>query len=348
MGCKISFFSFNLPSIDEKTGNLTLPVGSSKYFFDDKDLQYKRVELPVMVKIMRYLGTFAVTVILFIIYKHIFTSTFGSPKEAMLINHIENIKLELNMVDREMDNTLARLGELRLSEERRYRPVLDLEMMPDYLRQTAVGGIERYGDITGYLNSGLMISLRSKIDDIKRSANLQAESFVELTERTTEWRREMEYLPIISPVNVNFRLGDGYKFRERHPVHGNPQWHHGQDFACPVGTPVYATGAGTVIAAGWNSGGFGNYVVIDHGYGYRTTYGHLSAVKVSNGDHVKRAALIGLSGNTGISSGPHLHYQIDMFGRTQNPLYFFNNDLNEEEYMEMIRTLSIGVKYQDK
>ena len=336
-----------MPSVHEKTGKLTVSAGDSKYIFDNDDLQYKRVERPLMARILRYFSFFALTVVLFFVYKSVFTSLFGSPKERMLINQIENIKLGLNMIDREMDNKTALLEELRISEEMRYRPVLEKEMMPDYLRQTSVGGIERYGDLTGYLNSGLMISLRSKIDNIKRIARLQSESFVELTESTAEWRRQMEYLPMISPVNVNFRLGDGYKFRERHPVHGNPQWHHGQDFACPVGTPVYATGAGTVIAAGWNSGGFGNYVVIDHGYGYRTTYGHLSAVKVSKGDKVKRAALIGLSGNTGISSGPHLHYQIDMFGRTQNPLYFFNNDLSEEEYIEMIRTLSMGVKYQE-
>ena len=265
----------------------------------------------------------------------------------MLFRSVENLKLELNMIDREMDKKLAILEELRISEEKRYRPVLDMEIMPDYLTQAAVGGIERYADLTGFMNSGLMISLRSKIDNIKRITRLQSESFVEISDNTVEWRRQLEHLPIISPVNVNFRLGDGYKFRERHPVHGNPQWHHGQDFACPIGTPIYATGAGTVIEAGWNSGGFGNYVVIDHGYGYRTTYGHLSAIKVSKGDRVKRAALIALSGSTGISSGPHLHYQIDMFGRTQNPLHFFNNDLNEEEYIEMIRTLSLGVKYQE-
>ncbi len=322
-------------------------MGRSRYFFDFEDLQYKQVEVPLHVRAARFLVIFSVTVILFLIYKHLFTSNFGSPKEAMLINRIENLKLELKIIDREMDKKLAALDELRISEERRYRPVLDLEIMPDFARQAAVGGIERYADLTGFMYSDLMISLRSKMDNIKRTTRLQSESFVEISENTVEWKRQLEHLPMISPVNVNFRLGDGYKFRERHPVHGNPQWHHGQDFACPVGTPVYATGAGTVIEAGWNSGGFGNYVVIDHGYGYRTTYGHLSSIKVTKGDRVKRAALIALSGNTGISSGPHLHYQIDMFGRTQNPLHFFNNDLNEEEYIEMIRALSIGVKYQE-
>lgn len=324
-----------------------MPLGRRKYIFDIEDLQYKRVEVPAIVRALRFLAVFAVTIIIFIVYKHLFTSTFGSPKESRLLNQVENLKLELNMIDREMDKKLAILEELRISEEKRYRPVLDMEIMPDYLTQAAVGGIERYADLTGFMNSGLMISLRSKIDNIKRITRLQSESFVEISDNTVEWRRQLEHLPIISPVNVNFRLGDGYKFRERHPVHGNPQWHHGQDFACPIGTPIYATGAGTVIEAGWNSGGFGNYVVIDHGYGYRTTYGHLSAIKVSKGDRVKRAALIALSGSTGISSGPHLHYQIDMFGRTQNPLHFFNNDLNEEEYIEMIRTLSLGVKYQE-
>jgi len=102
---------------------------------------------------------------------------------------------------------------------------------------------------------------------------------------------------------------------------------------------VYATGSGTVIDAGWN-GGFGNCVVIDHGYGFRTTYGHLSSIKVSKGLNVKRGDLIGLSGSTGTSSGPHLHYQIDLFGQHKNPLYYFNNDLSEDEYFDMIQTLT--------
>jgi len=130
-----------------------------------------------------------------------------------------------------------------------------------------------------------------------------------------------DYLPLICPVTVTVRRGDGLKFREVHPVLGTPQWHHGQDFSTPYGTEVYATGNGKVIRAGWNIGGHGNYVEIDHGYGYHSSYSHLSKIKVSTGMDVKRGDLIGLSGSSGVSSGPHLHYQIMLYGHYQNPLH---------------------------
>ena len=151
---------------------------------------------------------------------------------------------------------------------------------------------------------------------------------------------------MISPVSVDWRLGDGYKFREIHPVLGTPRMHYGQDFSVPYGTEVYATGDGKVMESGWNTGGFGNYVVIDHGYGLRSTYGHLSEIKVPKGMNVKRGDLIGLSGSTGTSSGPHLHYQIDQFGQHKNPINFFNNDISSEEYNEMIQTLGTRSKFR--
>jgi len=190
----------------------------------------------------------------------------------------------------------------------------------------------------------MMKSVRERIDEMKNMVSVQQSSFEAIEERRIEWERMYEYLPMISPVDVTIKLGDGIRYREVHPVLGTPQWHYGQDFSAPYGTEVYATGNGKVIAAGWNSGGFGNHVVIDHGYGYQSTYGHLSSIKVSVGMDIKRGDLLGLSGSTGTSSGPHLHYQIDLYGNHQNPLNFFNNDLTEDEYFEMIRMLTSSMK----
>ncbi len=121
---------------------------------------------------------------------------------------------------------------------------------------------------------------------------------------------------------------------------GSPRWHFGQDFCCPIGTEVHATGAGTVYYAGNQNDGFGIKVVIDHGYGYRSIYGHLSQVTVKRGQKVKRGDFIGLSGTTGISSGPHLHYQIDLYGSHVNPLWYFEDSLTEDEYFEMLEFLT--------
>jgi hypothetical protein len=322
-----------------------VPLREGKYFFDSDNLEYRKVKTAPGKKMLRFTLWFAGSIVLFLLYRHLVVTYVGSPKEIHLMNQIETARLDLMVLERNMDRTIEHLGDLRLSDDRRYRPVLKMDTLPGYLRQMASGGIERHSDLLGFMNSDLLLSMRRKMDEIELMSRLQAESFEVVNERTTEWKRQMEYLPMISPVNVSFRLGDGLKFREVHPVHGNPQWHHGQDFRCPIGTPVYATGAGTVIEAGWSSGGFGNYVVIDHGYGFRTTYGHLSQVKTTRGTSVRRGELIGLSGTTGISSGPHLHYQIDLFGKVANPLHYFNRDLTEEEYFEMIKTLSAGTNY---
>ena len=142
------------------------------------------------------------------------------------------------------------------------------------------------------------------------------------------------------------RLGDGLRFRDVHPVLGIGKMHYGQDFYVPYGTKIYATGDGKVIQSGWNSGGFGNVVIIDHSNGLQSIYGHLSAMSVSVGTNVKRGDNIALSGSTGISSGPHLHYQINKYGQPINAIYSFNNDMSQEEYNEMIETFESKSKFR--
>ena len=259
---------------------------------------------------------------------------------------LENIKLQYSIIGRQLDNSVASLNGFRLSDDRRYRPILDMDTIPESYRKAGYGGVDRFRDLTGYMNSDLLISYRSKIEEIKNQANIQNESFKSIAEMAVEWKREVDHQPLISPVDVKYRLGDGFKFREVHPVLGTPRMHYGQDFSVPYGTDVYATGDGTVIESGWNSGGFGNYIVIDHGYGLQSTYGHLSQIKVSRGMNIKRGDLIGLSGNSGTSSGPHLHYQIDQFGEHKNPVNFFNNDISIEEYNEMIQALGSKSKFR--
>lgn len=310
-----------------------------KYFLDLTDLQYKQVRLPLKSKLMRFILWAAASVAVTLVYTSLFKGIYGSSKERMLTREIENMKLQYSIMTMKIDNSLKILNNLELSDGNCYRPVLEMDSVPASVRKMGTGGVNRYEELDGYDNSSLMISARKNVDEIKNRVTVQYESFRAIEEQKNEWKREMEYLPMISPVNVIYRLGDGLKFREKHPVLGTPQWHHGQDFSTPYGTEVYATGSGTVIESGWN-GGFGNCIVIDHGYGYRSTYGHLSNMKVTVGMNVKRGDLIGLTGSTGTSSGPHLHYQIDLFGQHKNPLHFFNDDLNEDEYFDMIETLT--------
>lgn len=317
-----------------------------KYVFDLIDLQYKQVKLAWKERLWKFFLWFLASVIVALIYGTLFQKMFGSPEEAVLYQELENMKLQYSLLNRQMDNSLEVLQNLSYSDDNSYRLILDMDTITESMRHSGVGGVNRYEELEGFDYSYLMISMRKKMDEIRNKSTVQYESFKDVNERTEEWKREMEYLPMISPVSVSIRRGDGVRFREVHPVLGTPQWHHGQDFSAPYGTEVHATGSGKVIEAGWSKSGFGTYVVIDHGYGYQTTYGHLSAVKVSVGMNVKRGDLIALSGNSGTSTGAHLHYQIDLYGQHKNPLYYLNDDLTEEEYNEMIETLSSHLKFR--
>lgn len=317
-----------------------------KYFLDINDLQFKQVRLHWKKKVINLIFWFASTIAITFFYGTIFENMFGSPKEKVLKQQIEDLKLQYSLAQRELDNSFHTIASLRMSDEIRYRPILEMDNIPESFRTPGFGGVERYRELNGYIFSDLMKSMRIRVEELKVMTKVQEESFKEIEENREEWNRMYDYLPLISPVTVTIRRGDGMKFREVHPVLGTPQWHHGQDFSAPYGTEVFATGAGKVISAGYNTSGFGNFVKIDHGYGYQTIYGHLSKIKVSEGDNVKRGDLLGLTGNSGTSSGPHLHYQIDLYGNHQNPLYFFNDDLTEDEYIKMIGELTTSTKFK--
>ncbi len=265
----------------------------------------------------------------------------------MLQQQIEHMKLDYSILDRKFADAFKTIHYLQQSDDIRYRPILNMDSIPSSFRNPGYGGVDRYKEFSLLENGSYVVSSHQKLDLILNMAKVQEESYKAITERRDEWINEFNHIPRISPVDVKYPLGDGLKLREVHPVWGVPKWHFGQDIDCPYGTNVYATGDGKVITAAYNStNGFGNYIIIDHSYGFQSLYGHLSKIEVSEGMNVKRGDLIGISGNTGTSTGPHLHYQVDLYGTHQNPLYFFTNDLTHDEYVKMITALSSRTKFR--
>lgn len=310
------------------------------YVFDHTNLQFLQHRRKGRERLLRFALFLSLSIVAALFYSFIFHRLFGSPKEELLRQQVEEMRLRYTLLEKQIDYSTAAVAELRSSDNTSYRAVLDLPVIAADITEGGSGGTNRLADLTGYMNSGLMMQVRSKFDDLRTQTNIQYNSLTELTERASEWKEMWEHLPYIRPVNVTLRLGDGMKFRERHPVLGSPRWHFGQDFCCPIGTEVHATGAGIVAYAGNQRDGYGTKVVIDHGYGYRTIYGHLSEFNVRKGQKVSRGDFIGLSGNTGTSTGPHLHYQIDLFGEHVNPLWYFEDNLTEDEYFMMLDYLS--------
>jgi murein DD-endopeptidase MepM/ murein hydrolase activator NlpD len=311
-----------------------------RYVFDHANLQFLQHRHNGREKLVRFAVGLAVSIVFALFYSLIFHRLFGSPKEEILRQQVEELRLSYSLLERKVDQYTLSVAEMRSTDNTSYRSVLDMPQIPADISEGGAGGTNRLADLTGYLNSDMMMRVRSKFDDLKTQTNIQYNSLTELTASAEEWKEMWEHLPYIRPVNVTMRLGDGLKFREKHPVLGSPRWHFGQDFRCPIGTEVHATGAGVVAYAGNQNDGFGIKVVIEHGYGYRTIYGHLSEYSVRRGQKVSRGDFIGLSGNTGTSTGPHLHYQIDLFGEHVNPLWYFEDDLTEDEYFMMLDYLT--------
>jgi len=311
-----------------------------KYVFDTANLQFLQHRRKWSEKLVRFSIFLAVSVLLTLLYSLVFHYYFGHPQLDRLSQKIEETKLNYNLLERKIDAYTGLVADLRSDDNSSYRAILDLPEIPANISEGGAGGVSRFSDLSGYANTEMMTAIRSKLENLKTETTIQYNSFTELSEKAADWKEMWAHLPYIRPVNVTMPLGDGIKFREHHPVLGSPRWHFGQDFRCPVGTDVHATGAGVVYYAGNDNDGFGIKVVIDHGYGYRTIYGHLSKYLVKRGQKVKRGDLIALSGDTGISSGPHLHYQIDLFGSHVNPLWYFDDNLTEGEYFKMLDYLS--------
>lgn len=310
-----------------------------RYSLDRENLIFKQLKLSFKQKLGRLAFVLSVSLVLGALYGLGFKEIFGSPKELRLENELEMIRNSYSLLENDflrLDNALKNIAAV---ENNTYRPVLGLDTLPETFRKSGFGGSRKYDELEGYQNSDIMTAAMKSLNELQRKTYVQSKSFEEIIPVAESWKHKLDHIPFIQPVMVGIPLGEGVRYRDDHPVLHVSRWHYGQDFRSPVGTDVFATGAGVVTKAAWTPYGFGNRIEIDHGYGYKTIYGHLSAFNVKKGDRVQRGDLIGLSGSSGISSGPHLHYEVHLNGRIINPLFFFNDDLSSSEYQKMIKKL---------
>jgi murein DD-endopeptidase MepM/ murein hydrolase activator NlpD len=217
-----------------------------------------------------------------------------------------------------------------------YRPFAEIRPIPTEIREAGVGGTNRYSELAGMEYSEDVIDLLNNFDKLERQIQVQNKSFDEVEELVSFIDDYYAAKPGIRPISRKDELFiSSYYGRRFHPVYKRYKMHHGIDYAAQIGTPVYATGKGVVKAAHYQSG-YGKVIKINHGFGYLSVYAHLSKYIVSKGDTIKRGQLIGYVGNTGVSTGPHLHYEIRKNNRTQNPLYFYIDDLKDSEYQKIV------------
>ena len=273
--------------------------------------------------------TFIVLLAAYLLFHYI-----KSPKEIMLERELENMEFNYSVLCDRMVNLEAVLQDLQERDDNIYRVILEADPIPNSVREGVYGGVERYANLANYTNSQLIISTTKRLDKIASQTYTQSKSFDEVFKLATQKEEMLVSIPGILPTN-KANLVSFFGMRP-HPRYKVMRPHTGVDFSAPTGTPIYVTGNGVVESVKY-MGGYGNTIVVDHGFNYKTLYGHLSTMNVRPGQTVKRGQQIGKIGNTGNSVGPHLHYEVHYKGVPKNPINFFAFDLSPEEYNVILR-----------
>ena len=243
---------------------------------------------------------------------------------------------QYNVLSRRLDEALGVMQGIQQRDDNLYRVVLQADPVADAVRKAGYGGTNRYEDLMDLANADLVVNTTQKMDMLNRQLYIQSKSFDEVVELFKGQDEMLQSIPAIQPVaNKDLkRTASGYGMRID-PIYKTAKFHAGMDFSANTGTPVYATGNGRVKKAGWQSG-FGKIIIVDHGFGYETWYAHLNKYNVRVGQKVIRGEVIGEVGNTGKSTGPHLHYEVHLKGKVMNPVNYYFMDLSAEEYDKMI------------
>jgi hypothetical protein len=260
---------------------------------------------------------------------------FDSIDEFMLKKENNKLKLSWGALHQKIESTQKQLLALIDKDDNNYRVILDSEPLPSSIREAGIGGSEKYDTWTLSQYPYLLNDFRL-IEKIKHQSEIELQSYNELQKildiKLQSWAARPAIQPVSNPELKKLHLTFGLR---EHPIFKVLREHKGLDFAAEHGTPVYATGDGTVSMA-YFSGSYGNVIFLDHQFDYETRYAHLSTFAVTVGERVKRGQLIGYVGNTGYSVAPHLHYEVLYKGSHVNPINFFQRDVNYAEYQKLI------------
>ncbi len=313
----------------------------AKYFYDKKTLSFKRIEKTWKTRIKNILVFLSASSFFGLLMLIAAFNFFDSPKEKMLKRELDKLKLEYELMDKNLIQLSAVLENIKDRDDNIYRVIFEADPIPNSIRKAGIGGVNRYKELEGYDNSDLLVSTSKKIDQISKQLYIQSKSFDEVIEMALKKSDMLASIPAIQPVKNKElkRIASGYG-RRIDPYYKKPKFHYGVDFSAPKGTPIYATGDGTISKVKKSRRGFGNHVVINHGYGYESLYAHMSKYTVRRGQKIKRGDVIGYVGSTGKSTAPHLHYEVHKDGKKINPAYYFHNDLSPEEFDRMLELSS--------
>ncbi|MCS6821978.1 MAG: peptidoglycan DD-metalloendopeptidase family protein [Microscillaceae bacterium] len=317
-------------------------MGRIKYYYNPETCRYERVKTRTIDVIINLLGFFTLSLILAVGLTMLYGKYYKTEQEIMLKKENEELLLHYELLNKQITEANEMLKALQHRDDNIYRVVFEADPIPTSVREAGSGGSDKYKDLLkkGLKQEEIIIGTLKKIDQLKRKMYVQSKSYDEIAKLVKNKSKMLASIPAIQPISNKelTRLSSGFGIRI-HPIYKVAQFHPGVDFAAPHGTPIYASGSGTIVKAEY-MGGYGNTIIIDHGYGYETLYAHMSAFKVEVGQKVKRGECIGYIGSTGFSTAPHLHYEVIYKGEKVNPVYYFFNDLTPEEYDKILKLAS--------
>lgn len=312
-----------------------------KYYYNTHTLRYEKLITPLRVKLLRVFGFLAAAFVTAAMIAYFAFRFIGSPYEKQLRAENERLEYALQKMNEQVRSIDRQMEALEKRDNEVYRSIFEAQPIPDSIRALQAEKEKEIAKVEGLPEGRLISSIDTTIRRLKSRIEAQNKSYKQLVSLIGNKEALLAATPAIQPISNQAlnRIASGYGYRID-PVYKTIKLHAGLDFAAPQGTPIYATADGVVKLSGFSDGGYGNHVIINHGYGYETLYGHMVRIKVRSGRRVKRGEVIGYVGNTGKSTGPHCHYEVHKNGQKLDPVYFFYNDLSPQQFDQLLKQAS--------
>jgi hypothetical protein len=313
-----------------------------KFFYNKQTLQFEKIRLSFQERLKKFFGIGSAILVTGLLLSEARMHFFPSPQEEILNKEIDQLKSELKVAESNFDQLSAVAFNLQDRDRRIHRMVLEMDPIDENIWEGGVGGSNKYSELQNFSRSGdLMAQLRQKVEKLKRQMVVQSKSFDEIEKMAMDKEKMLASIPSIKPVrsdklNQRVELLSGFGYR-LHPIHKIFKMHAGIDFSAPQGTDIQVTGDGVVAKVEHDRRGYGLHVVVDHGYGYQTLYGHMSSSNVRVGEKLKKGHLLGKVGSTGTSTAPHCHYEVHYKGKPVNPIDYVLDGLTPLQYQELVR-----------
>ena len=318
------------------------------YIFNQLTQNFEVLEMPRSRKVLRYVLIFLAFLGITFLFAILLFTFFKSPKEKSQARELEFMKLQYEIMNDRLDNLEVLVTDMEQRDNDLYRVMFEADPIPTSVRRSGFTGADRYADLYGYKSSGQVVNAARKLDVIASQLYHQSVSYDSLFAMARNKADMLAHIPAIFPLKeTEIKYISSYFGHRPDPIYKVTKFHSGMDFSAQLGTEAYATGDGVVCDVEKGHWGYGNMVTVDHGFGYKTRYAHLQKAAVRKGQKVKRGQVVGYIGNTGKTTGVHLHYEVLKNNVQIDPINFFYNDLTPDEYEQILQQSTLPTQTMD-